>query len=413
MTVDLASLAAKADAYRKVATTSKLEVAKRDYLLALGDLLAAIGTPAPTPTPTPVPQPSDIGANLPTVLIGAGVDIAATVANSPAGTRFMLAGSVYSVHGVVPKNGDVFVGASRDGTILDGAGSSPHAFTGQAADVTIANMTIRNFKPARQFGAIDAVASLRWQMLGLHVTKNAAEGIVVGKGSLVANCLCDYNGNVGLGTGNVTNPAGNVPIPGLTFTVQDCELAYNGQGDPEDAAGAKILWSAGAKLIRVNAHHNNGFGLWNDDWCEDTIYQDCIATDNLAGGIFDEISARTKILNPTALRNAIGWGTGNFYAGTGGVCVSDSIDCEVSGGIVHGNQDSVVGYNGHQLGRLRNLQVHGVDMDGGQAGIQNYQGDPIAFSSSRFYNNKYPAGQRFWWASGPTDLAGWNAAGQS
>ena len=353
-----------------------------------------------------------------TVVLTPGSDVAKAVAAAPDGTTFVLQNGVYHVGNIVPRNGDVISGQSRDGTILDGSRAAQNAFTGSAANVTLSGLTVTNYVPRRLFAAVDGTHGTNWHFSNLRVTNNNEEGLAVGPGSLVDGVLADHNGNVGIGTGNVNNDPHGVPFANLTFTVQNSELSFNGRQDPADAAGAKVLFTNGAVFSNNYVHDNYGFGLWTDAYNRNSVFQGNRVVNNLASGIFHELSFNAIIRDNTISGNALGWcaGSASYFCGTGGISVSDSHDVEVYRNTLSGNHEQIVAYNGHgSKTLLYNIKVHDNVLTDviGTSGLQTIPANPTASATSKWYSNSYKSGQLFWWNGRRVDINAWHAAGQN
>jgi hypothetical protein len=131
-------------------------------------------------------------------------------------------------------------------------------------------------------------------------------------------------------------------LDGDSTTMDGPELARNHTlhaGCEYEGGGMK--WDVGQVTIRnVYVHHNDCQGLWADMNAHDALIEHNLVEDNLAEGVFYEISRDAVIRNNRLYRNgarAAGW------YGDGGITVASSFNVEVYGNHLSGNYNGITG----------------------------------------------------------------------
>jgi parallel beta-helix repeat protein len=360
-----------------------------------------------------------------TVTLSPGQNIQAAVNSHPAGTTFILRPGTYRNQRVIPKSGDAFIG--QRGVVLDGGNSAPFAFDmGNrpfASNVRIEGLTIQNYRPSKQHGAINAgtpgryanLQSTGWVVRNCEIRYNSGAGLTIGHRMQVLNNYIHHNlqiGVRGLGDG---------------VLVENNEIAFNNY-----RRGAWGWEAGGTKFVRTHnlvvrgnyVHDNWGPGLWTDIDNINTLIEGNRVTNNAAQGIFHEISYAAVIRNNVATGNGMAhadwlWGSG--------ILVAASADVEVYGNTVSGNANGITGiqqkrgtgaYGAHLV---KNLNVHDnvVTMtSGGQTGIVQDMRDNTVFTSrnNRFSRNTYAnvgnIATPFAWMNGNRTISQWKGYGQ-
>ena len=224
------------------------------------------------------------------------------------------------------------------------AGTTGHAFLGNAAGVTVRNLVIEKYIPAVQKGAIQGNAN--WTIADNEIRLNYAVGATAQGGSVFIGNYVHDNGQMGLG--------GN----GKNLRVEGNEIARNGHW-----SGIGVFWEGGGVkfagtdnlIVRSNfSHANNGFGLWTDIDNTDTLYDGNLLVHNSGGGINHEISYDAVIRDNTLIGNGFKpqgeglWG--------GGIQIQNSKNLHI-----HGNLIDMTGGNGIALIQQdRGTGLHGV-----------------------------------------------------
>ena len=152
-----------------------------------------------------------------------------------------------------------------------------------------------------------------------------------------------YNDNDQLGIGG--NAATGIVLDGLDgdpTTFDGPELARNHTLHAAcdwEAGGMK--WDVGQVTIRnAHVHDNDCRGLWADINAHDALIEHNLVEDNLAEGIFYEIS------QDAVIRNNQVYGNGRRRAGwywDGGITVASSSNVEVYGNRLSGNYNGITG----------------------------------------------------------------------
>jgi len=373
------------------------------------------------------------------VRIRAGQSIQAAVDAHPAGTSFVLAAGTHVRQTVIPKNGDTFTGEA--GTVMDGEGVTPYAFTGYNGsmwvnDVTIRRIAVTRYVPPAQMGAIRAGGHDRtqstsgWVLDSLDVHHNANLGVRIGNHMRVLHSNLHHNGTLNIG---------GVAIGAL---VDGIESAYGNNGcsnDPGFEAGGSKFAGTDSLIVRNSFfHHNCGPGLWLDTDNINYVLENNRVEDNTREGIVSEISYKGVIRNNAVRRN--GWRTDPFRAkGWGwdaGIGIHASSDVEVYGNTVEDNFNVIIAIQQNR-GRgaygpylVQNLYVHdnrvkqntpeGRGLLNAAAGAVQDVGDNAIFTSrnNRFRKNTYyllPAArcnsQEFQWYNAGKSDAQWKSVG--
>jgi nitrous oxidase accessory protein NosD len=223
------------------------------------------------------------------------------------GTTFWLAPGTHTLgedeYGqVIPKNGNVYLGAP--GAVLDGRGRNRYAFTGDAADVTIRDLTIQHFVAPRDEGVVNHDSGDGWVIEHNTVRNNKGAALMAGARQRVrGNCLRD-NGQYGLNAyknGTLTD----LVVEGNEITgnnTDNWELQSPGCG----CTGGAKFWSVDGADVRDNwVHANHGPGLWMDTNNNDFLVEHNLFEDNDAEALFYETSYNAVIKDNTFRGNTI------------------------------------------------------------------------------------------------------------
>lgn len=210
------------------------------------------------------------------------------------------------------------------------AGKVAQAFWGFGpGHITVQNLVVEKYNSPVQDAAIHA-AGPGWIIRNNTVRLNYGVGIYSKDNSLVSGNLVSNNGQMGIG-GNGDN-----------VMVVHNEIASNGfwSGISPGWEGGGTKWGeTDGLVVRDNyAHDNDGYGLWTDVWCTNTLYEDNIVVGNLDGGIFHEISYAATIRNNVLVGNGARSSVDPGWLWGGAICIQNSQDCEV-----HGNQIDCTG----------------------------------------------------------------------
>lgn len=378
------------------------------------DPLSETRTGTQSCTPPPPPPPPEGTVITPGTSIQTAINAAAT------GASFVLAvGEHRPSAPLVPKTGQSFTCA--DGAIISGNNSVRHAFTGSAADVVIDGCIIEKFTNPAQQGAVHGDGTLRWIVRNNEIRNNAGVGLRVGHGMQVLNNHVHHN--LQLGIGGI----------GDDVLVEGNEIAFNNYTNAYswgwEAGGTKFVLT-NRLIVRNNwAHHNNGPGLWTDIDNINSTIENNLVEDNVAMGIWHEISYAAVIRNNTVRRNAANYPAPQWFYGAG-ILISASRDVEVYGNVVEHNYHGITavqqkrGSGRFGLYETANLNVHDntiVQTRGYAAGVGQDIGNlayvTLPGKNNRFTNNHYTLGsvsthpRPFGWANGDKTDAEWRAYG--
>ena len=202
---------------------------------------------------------------------------------------------------IIPANDDTFLGAP--GAVLDGQHSNLYAFTGQARDVTIRNLTIQNFGPHGANdgqGVVNHDAGSAWRINHITVQHSAGAGVMLGSKNVLAfSCLKD-NGQYGF------------QAVGSHVTVDHDEVVGNNTDNWEElqpgcgCSGGAKFWAVDQATITNNYVHGNlGPGLWADTDNRGFDITHNYFADNQDEGFIYEISYNLRLADNTFVRNAL------------------------------------------------------------------------------------------------------------
>ncbi|HVV14404.1 MAG TPA: right-handed parallel beta-helix repeat-containing protein [Amycolatopsis sp.] len=277
-------------------------------LLLTGLVLAApavYAAPGPVCDHQPATYPS---APSGAVTIAPGTDLSAVTRENPPGTAFWLSPGRHVLRAdqysqISPKEGDSFLGAP--GALLDGRGVNLFAFTGQARDVSIRNLTVRGFVPPQDQGVVNHDSGDGWVIENSTIEHNGGAGLMAGARQQVRHdCLRD-NGQYGMNA-----YADGDDIAGLV--VEGNEIAGNNTDDWEHkspgcgCSGGVKFWAVNGADVRGNwVHGNHGPGLWADTNNNDFLIENNLIEDNDGEAVFYEISYNLVLSGNTIRRNNI------------------------------------------------------------------------------------------------------------
>jgi len=234
-------------------------------------------------------------------------DVQRKTSENPGGTTFWLRPGTHTLgtdeYGqVMPKDGNVYLGAP--GAVLDGRGRNRYAFTGDAEDVVIRNLTVQGFVAPRDQGVVNHDSGDGWVIEHNTVQRNKGAGLMAGARQQVrGNCLRD-NGQYGMNAykdGDVTDlvVAGNEIVGNNT---DDWETQSPGCG----CTGGVKFWAVDGADVRDNwVHGNHGPGLWADTNNNDFLIEHNLIEDNDAEALFYEISYNLEVRDNIFRRNTL------------------------------------------------------------------------------------------------------------
>jgi hypothetical protein len=228
-------------------------------------------------------------------------------ATHPRGTTFWLAPGTHTLgedeYGqVMPKNGNVYLGGP--GAVLDGRGRNLYAFTGDAVDVVIRELTVQHFVARRDEGVVNHDSGDGWVIEGNTIQNNKGAGLMAGaRQRVLGNCL-RHNGQYGMNAyknGELTD----LVVVGNEITgnnVDDWEAQSPGCG----CTGGVKFWAVDGADVRDNwVHGNRGAGLWMDTDNNDFLIEHNLFEDNDAEALFYETSYNAVISDNIFRRNTV------------------------------------------------------------------------------------------------------------
>ena len=220
-------------------------------------------------------------------------------------------------------NNATYIGAP--GAIIDGQSLNKYAFSGNASDVTIRYLTVRNFMSPRDEGVVNHNSGVNWTFEYDNFHNNKGGAVFLGtNNTLRYSCMKDngqygfqvYSSDVG-GPTNVlldhNEVAGN--------NTDDWESIVDGCG----CTGGGKFWEAHAVTITNNYVHDNlSVGLWADTNDTDFLVENNYISDNDSQGLFYEISYNMTVKNNNFVRNGLVGGPANSGFPTGAIYLSES-----------------------------------------------------------------------------------------
>jgi len=206
---------------------------------------------------------------------------------------------------VSPNTGDTYIGAP--GAILDGRHLNLYAFGGNAADVTISNLTIQNFGTAGENsneGVVNHDSARNWTISRNTIQFNAGAGVMLGPDDRVlANCIRN-NGQYAFNAYH-NDGVTNIVLDGNEISGNNTDDWEKRQPGCGCTGGGKFWDTRGATVTNNYVHDNKGVGLWADSNNANFLFQGNYISGNDDEGIMYETSYNAAVLNNTFLRNAI------------------------------------------------------------------------------------------------------------
>ena len=235
---------------------------------------------------------------------------------------------------IQPGSGSTYLGGP--GAIIDGQQVNLYAFTGQAENVTIKFLTIRNFGTGRSNNdqaTVNHNGGTGWTITNNMVVENDGAGVALGPRSVTAfNCLKD-NGQYGF-----TGFAGTNTGEGTNALLDHNEIAGNNTDDWEalrdgcGCTGGGKFWENEDVVVSNNyVHDNHGVGIWADFNNRGFLIENNWIEDNDAHGIEYETSYNFLIRNNVLIGNAVVMGKERF-GGVGDTFPAPAIYISESGG---------------------------------------------------------------------------------
>jgi hypothetical protein len=258
----------------------------------------------------------------------------------------------------------------------------PFAFGGESPSVTIEGLVIEKYANPAQRGAVST--NRGWTVIGNEIRLNHGTGLrTFSEASVVGNYI-HHNGQLGIGGG------------GVRVTIEDNEIAYNGDGgfSPQwEAGGVKQVFVYGLIMRNNRVYGNLGPGLWTDAGDDETLYENNVIIGNEHAGIKHEISGSAVIRGNVILENGFGkeerW-PGVLIRESGPVDVRENILADnVAAVVLHQDDDR----NNDTGNYLHDIVVEDNDIafDGGRIEVRgdiDRSLEGITFSRNRYYGEE-------------------------
>jgi len=285
-----------------------------------------------TPSSAPASTPAEPGASAPTsagprvcdskalvgpskppadaVTVSTDQNLADVVKSNPGRTTYWLSPGTHhlgkgSYDQVLPHASDTFIGAP--GAVFDGQHANRYAFGGDAADVKIKFLTVKNFGSRgdnNNEGVVNHDSAEGWRLESSTIQNNAGAGVMLGSRSrLAGNCLRD-NGQYGFSAYH-ENGVKDLVLDGNEITGNNTDNWEKRQPGCGCTGGGKFWETDGAKITDNYVHDNKGVGLWADSNNVGFRFDGNYISGNHAEGIMYETSYNAAIVNNTFVRNAL------------------------------------------------------------------------------------------------------------
>jgi hypothetical protein len=223
----------------------------------------------------------------------------------------------------------------------------PHAFQGEAEDLVLQGMIVRQYASPAQRGAIEGAKGLNWSLIDVSAAHNHSRGLSLGPNLIVEGGAYVWNGQLGIGG------------HGHDVIVRRAEIGHNNYAGYQhwwEAGGFKITKSDNLKFIANYVHHNDGPGIWLDWDNRDALIEGNLVAANQAQGLQYEASRNGVVRNNIFTRNDqsrydVGfWGAEILIQNTRGIdVVGNQVVVEFNAGIGVTQQERDLGDYGEPL----------------------------------------------------------------
>ena len=307
----------------------------------------------------------------------------------------------------------IYVAENPSGHLVE-TSVKPHAFIGEANNVTIRDLVIEKYATPANMGAIHGQGernghmSSGWKVVGNEVRYTASNGVHLGHGMLVKENYLHHNGRLGVGSSQTNNAV-----------VQGNEISYNcvntgfkcfGWG----GGGVKLAGASNTVLTSNFVHHNYGKGMHTDVQSAGTLFEQNNVVANDGHGIFVEVSTNATIKSNTVKDN----GHKRPQGRGAGIYVSSSKGVMVTGNVVKRNASAIVAKEVGRAPGLHDLTVKNNTItvsDGAYSGLRT-SGGSINFGARNitWNNNTYDingVSKPFYLNKDKLTIQGWKNAG--
>jgi hypothetical protein len=225
---------------------------------------------------------------------------------------------------IVPGSGSKYLGAP--GAVLDGQHENSYAFGGDASDVTISYLTIRDFGTHggnENEGVANHDSATGWTIDHTSLIDNAGAGTMLGSDNTLSyDCLKD-NQQYGFNAYSTSGPS-NLVIDHNEIAGNDTynwEKHISGCG----CTGGGKFWDVKGAVIKDNwVHGNHSVGLWADTNNQTFVIEGNYFENNYNSALIYEISYNALIKDNFFFRNGLGAGPVNPGFPTGAIYLSES-----------------------------------------------------------------------------------------
>lgn len=196
--------------------------------------------------------------------------------------------------GMWHRDGDRAVIAFDPGGRRMELGVLPHAFFGDARDVLIEGLTVRQYAPPAQYGAIEGAAGHGWRVSDVTAEHNHSRGLSLSPSMRVEGGRFNDNGQLGIGG------------VGDDAVIEDTEIARNNYAKHNlwwEAGGIKVSTSKRVTFRGNHVHDNFGTGVWFDWDNQEILISDNLVELNWLMGIQYEASQHGVIRDNRVIRN--------------------------------------------------------------------------------------------------------------
>ncbi len=372
-----------------------------------------------------------------------GNNLKALVNNAAPGTCFYFPNGNYSFGEIQTKNNMKFIGQSRQGVQVNGAGFQD-GFYGATSNVEIKNMTFRGYDNPYNY-YMDRQGPIRgaeldnwgpgradgWTIDNVECHNNLGSGITVGHNFTITNCILRDN--------NVTGIGGDDIVGGYFYNNNIYNNGFLGAGGLSvNGAGIKITQAGSPQnpvIIDNNQVNNNRLGIWADIACHGWIIENNYVSGNEGPGIYYEVSDNATIRNNTCIGNSANWSNLPNDWAIGQILVGSSKDILIEGNTLDQARAGIVvrntrrPWNSQEAASWQGLAVTLVpsnvmvrfnniiySVENGVADAQSGLGQMHDNNSNiQFVCNQYgnPNAVKFYWIGGQQyTLAQWQSAGR-
>ncbi len=281
----------------------------------------------------------------------------------------------------------------------------PHAFAGEAENVVLKGLIVRQYASPAQSGAIEGAKGERWTLIDVSAAHNHSRGLSLGPSMAVEGGAFVWNGQLGIGG------------RGHDVTVKHAEIAHNnfaGYDHWWEAGGMKITKSDNLKFIANYVHHNDGPGLWLDWDNRYALIEGNLIAANRGLGLQYEASREGRVKDNIVARNDQSGYDDGFWGAE--ILVQNSSGIEVTGNVVVVEYNAGIGVTQQDRGGGDygdHLAIDTVVTDNtviylnknGKSGAWGDFREPELYQGTRFDRNRYiiPSGSeanRFWEQAG-------------